>query len=265
MIKITTHTIVKNEENWVWYSLMSVKDAVERMLVFDDHSTDHTAEIIKMIKDPKIKFDSGSLNSPEDHTRARNTMIRETETDWFMLLDGDEVWNEKTLRALRQLLERAGPEIYGVAMRTRNCVGDIYHYLPEEAGNYRLLGRKGHLTIRAYRKLPGFSWRGNYPLEAYTDGEGRPVNNQEEHLRFFDAYYWHLTHLKRSGSRESVKGWRKRKYEIGITVGDKAEFPEVFSLPGPEIAPSPWVKMDDGEYLLSMLATPLKRLKRKLL
>lgn len=259
-MKITTHTVVKNEENWIWYSLMSVKDLVSEMFVIDDSSTDKTVEIIKTIKDPKIKLFEKKLLTPDDHTKARNELLEKTKTDWFIILDGDEVWNTETFKKLLEFLDDQPKEIYGVAMRTRNVVGDIYHYLPESTGNYRILGRKGHLTIRAYRNLAGFSWQGDYPLEAFTDKEGKSVNDQDGHLKFFDNFYWHMTNLQRSSSDNSVKGWRKKRLELGVKANK--DFPEVFFLDRPSIVPDPWKKMSVTDLTKAALLTPVKRLRR---
>ena len=179
MFNVTVQTIVKNEENWVWFSLMSVKDLVKSVIVYDDNSTDKTKEIVESIKDPKISLKPVKTNLPSDLTGFRNEMLKETKTDWFVLLDGDEVWNNTTFKGFLKFLEKQHKDIYAVALHTRNCVGDIYHYLPEEAGEYEILGRKGHLNIRAYRKLPGFHWKGEYPLESYVDEKGDSINSQD--------------------------------------------------------------------------------------
>lgn len=254
-MKITTHTIVKNDENWIWYSLMSVKDQVSDMLVIDDASDDKTVEIIKTISDPKIKLLEKKLATPAQFTKARNDLVEKTKTDWFLLLDGDEIWNRETLRQLIVFLESQPKTILSVAMRTRNCIGDIYHFLPESAGKYEILGRKGHLTIRAYRKLPGLSWTGDYPLEKY--------DIDEKHLAFFEGYYWHMTHLPRTSSKSQVKGWRKIKLEKGINVSDPNDFPEVFNLTPPRIVPSPWKRRGPLAETLAKFMTPIKYLKRK--
>lgn len=261
MISITTHTIVKNEENWIWYSLLSVKDLVSEMLVFDDKSSDKTLEIIKTIKDKKIKVTTGDLRSPSDLTAKRNEMLNKTRTDWFLLLDGDEVWDRDCFGKLLDFLEDCDEKIYGVVVNIRNCIGDIYHYLPENAGNYQLLGRKGHLTIRAYRKLPGFSWVGNYPLEAYVDYNGVPISDQPKCLKYLDVYYWHMTHLSRTSVNSSRKHSQISKYETGLKV--VVDFPEVFNRKTPILDFDPLKHRGLKYEVKAALITPLKELRRR--
>jgi hypothetical protein len=48
-LKITAHTLVKNEARFVWYSVMSVIEHVDKILLWDTGSTDGTKEILKKI------------------------------------------------------------------------------------------------------------------------------------------------------------------------------------------------------------------------
>ena len=148
-----------------------------------------------------------------------------------------------------------------IVVRSRNCVGDIFHFLPENRGKYNILGMTGHFNIRVFRKSPGFCWKGVYPLEAYEGAFGA-VNNQDEKLIFVDVYYWHLTHLKRSTINDSFKK-KKRKLELGIKA-DKNKIPEVFYSKKPEIVPDPFITTSLIEKLLAIILTIVKDIKYKI-
>ena len=45
--RITVHTLVKNEERWIWYALKSVLPFVDQIIVWDTGSTDKTTAIIR--------------------------------------------------------------------------------------------------------------------------------------------------------------------------------------------------------------------------
>ena len=49
-MKIWVNTIVHNEENFIWFAVMSVIDYVDKVLIYDTGSTDKTVEIIKEIQ-----------------------------------------------------------------------------------------------------------------------------------------------------------------------------------------------------------------------
>ena len=50
-MKIWAHTLVMNEDRFIWYAVMSVIDYVDKILIFDTGSTDGTVRIIKGIVD----------------------------------------------------------------------------------------------------------------------------------------------------------------------------------------------------------------------
>ena len=93
---LTSHTIVKNEEGWIKPALLSVIDKADRLLVWDTGSTDKTVELIKSINSEKIEFKQCGPVDRKQLVDLRNEQIRTTQTPWFLLLDGDEVWPKKT-------------------------------------------------------------------------------------------------------------------------------------------------------------------------
>ena len=107
---ITVHMVVKNEEQWVWFAVNSVLNFVDRIIIYDTGSTDRTLEILKSIKSSKIEFEEKGSVTPEKLVDLRNEQIKNTKTDWFMLLDGDEVWSEKSLTLLLSKIQSAPKE-----------------------------------------------------------------------------------------------------------------------------------------------------------
>lgn len=257
MNNLTAHMIVKNEEYWVWYAITSVINFVDKILIYDTGSKDKTVNIIKMLSNinKKIIFEQKEKADTKKMVALRNEQIEKTKTEWFLLVDGDEVWPKKSLASLVKMIKQADKSKVGIVTRTYNCIGDIYHYLPEKKGKYHLLGMKGHFNIRAYRKIPGYQWQGNYPLESYVDKNGLSINEQNNKLLFLDKYYWHLTHLPRSSKDDH----RSRKYGLGVKFSNGHQHPEVFSLPRPKIVKNPWVKMDIKSKLLGETADFLRR------
>lgn len=264
-IDLTAHMLVKNEEYWVWYAIQSVLENLKTLYIYDTGSTDKTRKIIQTIQSDKILFEEKGNVDEQGMVRLRNQMLEKTETEWFLLVDADEVWNKDTLSKLREFIAQVDKDVVGIAMQTRNCVGDVYHYLPESAGRYQLLGRKGHLTIRAYRKHPSYSWKGDYPLEAYSDNEGVPINENPELMRFFAGFYWHMTDLPRSPSKEKTLGFRAQKYELGLKLDSAESLPEVFSQKRPPGLYDPLQKRSLSYEIKAALLTPLRRIKRRVI
>lgn len=227
-MNITGHCIVKNEDIWVWFALQSVLPFCEEILVYDTGSTDNTVSIIKSINSPKIKFEEKGLVTPKQLVDLRRDQIKKTKTDWFLIIDGDEIWPEENIAELIKAAEGLSKDKLALFNRVRNCVGDIYHYLPESAGRYQIGGIKGHLNIRLIKNVPGLDIKGIYPLESYTF-DNRSIQEQVDKLEFMDTWLLHMSFLKRSSSDKSkVSGsfGKSKKAEKGIKFS-KNDLPKI--------------------------------------
>lgn len=202
--RITTHTIVKNEQNWIKPALLSVIDQVDRLLVWDTGSTDKTPAIIKSINSPKIVFSQKGSVDRQQLVNLRNLQLKATQTPWFLILDGDEIWPKNNIIQLIKAMEKAQSNTIALVNRTKNCIGDLHHFFPESKGQYHIGPWQGHLNIRAIKNLPGLQVVGEYPDEAYIY-QGKKLQNQPERLEFVDTWYLHTTHLKRTDWRHSLK------------------------------------------------------------
>lgn len=253
-MSVTVHSLVANEDQFIWFALMSVLPFVDKILIYDTGSTDKTVEIIKSIKSPKIIFEEKGKVSPSELVKLRNEQIQRTKTNFFMILDGDEIWPKDNIKKFLSDLKNLPAEKIAIYCRTRNAVGDIYHYLPESAGNYKFQEKKGHFTMRAFRNISGLAVEGIYPLETYKIN-GKSLNDWDEKLYFSDTWYLHATHLRRSSSSQKISGFRARKIETGILF-KKEEIPEVFlnNLPA---------KRSLVYEIIAGVLTPLKEIKRK--
>lgn len=239
---VTVHVLIKNEDRWVWYALMSVIDYVDKILIYDTGSTDKTIDIIKSIDSPKIILESHPIATRQDLVKLRQEQLDRTTTSWLMLLDGDEVWPQANLLKLLTAASVASQDTLAFFTRTRNCVGDIYHYLPESTGRYHIKGITGHLNIRLIKKVPGLKVVGEYPLEAYTLND-TPIQDLTSKIQFVNTWYLHTTHLPRSTQTSAeanvIDRLQKRKFWRPSLKIPKSELPEIFWQPRPNIVPPP--------------------------
>lgn len=263
---ITSHTIVRNEDKFIWFALNSVIDFVDKMLVFETGSTDQTKEIIKSIKSPKIIFESkGQLNA-DQLVRLRQEQLDRTQTEWFLILDGDEIWWEESIKSVIKLIKKADKNVWGIITPSINCIGDICHYQEKRAGKYEFAGRKGHLAVRAIRKtIPGLHVEGTYPLEGYKDENNKLITDYADRLVFLDKPYLHTTNLSRSSQKASQVISREKKYELGTPFAKNFKYPQVFYQNFPSIIPSPWVKQSGVDTIRSAVQTPIKKLRRRII
>lgn len=262
-MKIWANTIVHNEENFVWFALMSVVDYVDKILVWDTGSTDKTVEIIKeAIKEQEDKIEFREMGSVDKNgfTKMRQAMLEQSYCDWILILDGDEIWWENSVKQIVSLINKEGNNIDAIVVPFYNVVGDIYHYQSQSAGEYKLLGRKGHLTLKAIRqRIPVLNWAGPYGQEGLYDGDNKPLQDRKDGLLFIDSPFLHFTHLKRS----KVTHDSKFKYDLGIRFPVNFKYPEVFYKKSSLLVPSPWKKRSKRYEVISIVKKPLQSIWRK--
>lgn len=261
---IWANTIVNNEENFIWFALMSVIDFVDRILIYDTGSKDNTVKIIKEVAKMKrnkiILRQAGEANA-EQISRLRQQMLEESNCDWIIILDGDEIWWKGSVKKVINKIKKYDDRIIAIVVPVVIPVGDIYHIQESAAGRYNLVGRKGHYNLRAInRKIPGLHVDLTYPLEGYFDKENNLIQDNK-HTVFLNAPYFHATHLKRSGTK---RNFDKNKSELGDPFPVGFKYPEVFYQSYPQFVPSPWVKITGIKLFKSQLLTLLRKINRRI-
>lgn len=267
--------IVKNEERFVWYSAMSVLDYVDEVFIWDMGSKDKTRMILdELVSDPrtkgKIKLKTFETGKFFDEQKIRQMMLDETKSDWFIVVDGDEIWWNESIKKVVDTIKTEGSKIESIVVPTVNLVGDMYHYQDKSAGHYHLAGRVGHLNLRAVkRSIPGLHSARPHGLWGWVDAKEKMIQDRDPKKVFYvDAPYIHTTHLQRSKSvfldREVFKRAFKLKHELGIEFPRDYYYPESFFLSRPETVPFVWKPMSFSFWLRSVIETPLRKLKRLL-
>lgn len=267
-MKIWAHTVFKNEERWLWYSVTSVIDSVDRLLLWDTGSTDRSWEIAKLLKDKyKDKIDLRQYGevTPEEFTKVRQEMLDATYADWFLIVDGDEIWWEEGIKkVIKEINENK--KIESIVVRNYNLVGDVYHYFPNYLGKYTFGKLKGNYALRAIkRSIKGLCSEGKHGVWGWSDGE-KHIQDRETY-GFVDTAYLHTTFLPRGEDRGNdirvPKRSKKLKYEIGLEFSKDFLYPEVFFKYRPDFIISPWRPMNFYYKLRAYFETPLKKVKRR--
>ncbi len=271
-MEIWAHTVVKNEARWLWYSVSSIITHVDKLLLWDTGSTDESIKIEKELvrtHPGKIILKQRLQKTAGDFTNVRQEMLDETKSDWFLMLDGDEVWwNESIKKIINTITDNAGLE--SIVVPTVNLVGDIFHYQDKSAGKYHLAGRVGHYNLRGInRNIPGLKSLGSHGTWGWADSGNKMIQDRNpEKIKFADAPYLHASFLPRGNNvrddRMVVKRSKKLKYEIGKSFPKDFYYPESLFRDHPDYIPSPWQAMNLGFKFKASLATPLKKIRRKI-
>jgi hypothetical protein len=264
--------MAKNEARFIWYSVMSVLSHVDEIKIWDTGSTDGTREIIhKILELPQAK---GKVDYKEnemqtfDEQLVRQEMLEGTNSDWFVVVDADEIWWDDSIKKVIELIGAKGEELESIVVPVVVPVGDIFHRQEEIAGRYKLAGKVGHFNLRAInRKIPGLHSSGVHGVWGWVDGDNKMIQDRNPaKIGYVDAPYLHTTHLERSRSGKDssvMKRKMKLKYEIGKSFPRDYYYPEVFFRTRPGIVEAPWRAMNSGFRLVSLIETPLRKIKRR--
>lgn len=271
-MKVCAHTLVRNEDRFLWYAVRSVIDYVDKVLIWDTGSGDKTLEIIKKLKESfgdKIDFLEYGEVDPVGFTKVRQLMLEATKADFVLTADGDEVWWDDSIKQVLSSVQK-NPRIESVFVKTINLVGDMYHYQDESAGRYQVGSQKGHFNLRLFSaNIPGLHAKGEHGKQGYWDENDTPIQDRgRDKVQVVDVSYLHMTHLVRSTrnmDRNVPLRSSKFKYEIGRRFPLDYYYPEALFWRRPAVVDSPWAPMSRHVYLRSLAETLPRRIKRRLL
>lgn len=251
---------------------MSVLDFVDEALVWDTGSTDNTVEIIKSIKNPKIKFRQYGEVNAQTFTMAHNDMLKSTSPGWMFMVDGDEIWPSDVIKSSITTIKNDGNNYDFFIRHHYDLVGDVFHYQEEMAGRYNLRNYTGHFAIRAVNieSIKGIHFgKPHGQLGIFNESEILIQDYPLYKTTLLPGSFFHTTHLQRSKNsqfdRQVMKRDFKYKYELGHAFPKDFKYPEVFYYPRPDFVSSPWEKRSFSFVLNSLWQTPLKMIKRRLL
>lgn len=139
--------VVKNEEEYLPFSIRSVYDAVREIVVVDNGSTDHTVESINGFS--KVKLYSSDETS---FSSLRNFALSKITGDWVLVVDADEVFYDDLKERLPELVSDGTVDAYTCwfyqLMRS-------YYYMQNRSDRDPVF-KKIHLV----RNVPGLHYEG---------------------------------------------------------------------------------------------------------
>lgn len=209
MIDACINMMVRNGEDYVEQSLMSVLPYVKRaVVVLDDRSTDGTKEILNKLKKKHFNLEVYSLEVKDpyvDLIKIRNFMLRQVQEKFGWIVDSDEVYPKEVIEGVAKTLARQnGVLAYGFTSWA------IWNKDKAHAQTSR------RPTMRIFRNFNGLEWVETFGKEKLKLGD---INLCYDYI-VLPYKYIHFTHLKSDD-------WRK---ELGFVrdVDGKAliELPE---------------------------------------
>lgn len=247
MAKLTAHTIVKNEEQWVWYAIMSVIQFVDKLIIFDTGSTDNTPKILKYLKNTYPDKITLKLldNFPEkDIGILRQQQIEMTETEWIMILDGDEIWDKKNISSILKLTSKHSKHSL-FAVKFLNFVFNTKFCQTFSDSSYNIGNITGAITIK-FMNLGQLNIKcgGDYGVEGFFNQDNVPIQNLTSEILVPDVSFFHMTHTIRSRSllKDMQVKYRRKKILARPRMKYNGPLPEVFFIDRPDFIQSPFVR-----------------------
>lgn len=214
--------LVCNDEYWLPYALEASRGYFSRYVIYDVGSTDRTREVIKWFYEtspPEISFFVREM--PMVHPRVqgafRNSMIAEAGTEYYFILDGDELYTPQGYEAIisgAEELARDPSKLYGIVRRVE-VDGDLH-------SAYGLNGRTPHHRLYRYKGI----WTGSHPGEV-------PYYKQEprNELWIEGPVCYHFHNCDRSSADGDVPKRLERRARPTYRPGEKEPFNLLETLP----------------------------------
>lgn len=188
---LTPVILVMNDEYFLPYALKSIMGRFEKYVIYDIGSKDKTRNIIDWFYQEETKqFNSKFVIRklpfcpPEVQGTFRNSMIAEAGTDWYFILDGDEIYTAEGLCFLKReflklqddhyRLQSMGPPLYGVCKRVEVDY-DLKHCFDKQRSHHRVYHR---IAI----------WEGSHPGEVPVIPQ---KDETEQDLQDVICYHFH--------------------------------------------------------------------------
>ncbi|MDH7578631.1 MAG: glycosyltransferase family 2 protein [Bacillota bacterium] len=145
--QVSAMYVVKNEEEYLPFSISSIYDAVQEIVVVDNGSTDKTVEILKGFSKVRLFFSDATSFS-----ELRNLALSKITGNWILILDADEVFYKDLKTRLPELTKDETVDGYIVwfyhLMRS-------YYYMQNRCERDPIYRRVGIV-----RNVPGLHYEG---------------------------------------------------------------------------------------------------------
>ena len=125
---------VYNEEKYVTDAIQSILNQTYEnfeLITIDDYSTDHSLEIIKNFKDPRIRVHS-KTDEPRHLAASRNLGIKMARGEYILLQDADDACDPTRIeKQLARVMTNPGRLVVGTSVRIMRNNRECVSILPE--------------------------------------------------------------------------------------------------------------------------------------
>ena len=204
-IDITTHTLTR-DGTFLKVCLTQTLPFVKKALVaLDSRSGEQTRQELDELQKlySNLEVTEYIITEPfTDLVKAKNSMIKQTQTKWFWILDDDDYYPPHVIERIDKILADDNMDIYkGFSLKCWAVLGAKY------ADKISSWAR--HEKI--FKTTNNIQYVGIFGKERMYDGEEWLWSKINHNIpTFIRDRYIHLTHLKKSEWREEMGQYRKK-------------------------------------------------------
>lgn len=221
---LTPVVLVMNDEYFLPYALECTRGHFERYVIYDVGSTDETGNVIDWFvetnKEAKFVVRKLPFVDPAVQGTFRNSMIPETETNFYFILDADEVYHESEFDRIywavcgleNKHYDTKGKVKYGAFKRIEVSY-DLTMRYDKKRSHHRLYHRSAY-------------WTGSHPGEDPVFTQNK---NSEAHFDDITCYHFH--NAARSTADVEVPKRQERKTQHTYHPGELIPFKLLDELP----------------------------------
>lgn len=225
-----------NDENWLAYSLQSLSGFFNKFVIYDVGSSDRSKEIIDWFVQKEknyVDFVVRYLPFVEPSVQGvfRNSMIAEADSEWYWLVDSDEIYNPDDIRKVIKHMSKDHPhgdliKPYGLVRRVEVTEKWDGRGLMSGTGAFNAYGleenRKHH---RVYHRTA--FWKGPHP------GEEPAKYQQKDSTEFWipDVTCYHFHNTSRSSKDAEVPRRIERRSQATYHRGPLLPFDALKEIP----------------------------------
>lgn len=123
---ITAAWNVQNEQDFIGYSILSVKDIATEIVIVDHGSTDNTMKIVERIeKEFDLNVMKYNLDLKKDEVAGKNMKIDKSTQAWILCMDGDEVYSDGDAAKIIKVIEERGERFLGFRVSAYEHIKDM--------------------------------------------------------------------------------------------------------------------------------------------
>lgn len=158
---VTPVVLVLNDVYWTPYVLASIDGWFKKIVIYDAGSTDGTIEAIRHFEkssNSELLIEEFPLVPPKAQLCYRNAAIADAGSEFYMIVDGDEVWTQEALMSFHENL--------GEFLRARKLYGVVHRVEVKDPLDQAYSQDKFLPHHRLYHR--SCTWRGTHPGERPT-------------------------------------------------------------------------------------------------